>query len=146
MAQPVFAFPYQVSWHDLDSNNHMRNSRYQDYASQTRLRYLSERGFTPAHFETHGIGPVVLEEKIQYRRELRFLEPFRVEIALGGMNASGSKFILVNRILREDGGLSANVTALGAWLDLRERRICMPPPALMDAMSSLPRTEDYRGL
>jgi acyl-CoA thioester hydrolase len=137
---------YTVTWSDLDANVHLRNTGYLDYAAQTRFVYLAGQGFTPAEFRTAGIGPVVFSEEIRYLRELRFLEEFSVTIELGGINAEGSKFILVNRFLKKDGTLSAEVVTRGAWFDLRERKVTVPPQALTDAMLGLPRTEPFEQL
>ena len=139
-------YPYTVAWSDLDANVHLRNTGYLDYAAQTRFLYLAEQGFTPAEFKTAGIGPVVFSEEIRYLRELRFLEEFSVTIELGGIHPEGSKFILVNRFLKTDGTVSAEVCTRGAWFDLRERRVTVPPPALTDAMLRLPRAEAFEPL
>lgn len=137
---------YTVTWSDLDANVHMRNTGYLDYAAQTRFVYLASQGFTPAEFRNAGIGPVVFSEEIRYLRELRFLEEFSVTIELSGVNAEGSKFILVNRFLKKDGTVSAEVVTRGAWFDLRERKVTVPPQALTDAMLRLPRTEAFEQL
>ena len=137
---------FQVAWADLDSNNHMRNTGYHDYAAQTRFLYLNDHGFTPRDFAAFGMGPMVFEETIQYRRELRFLETFRVTYTIAGQSADGSRFIIVNRILKEDGTLSAQISSTGAWVDLKARKVAPPPDALKAAMDALVREPDFKEL
>ena len=43
----MHTFDFQVTWADLDSNAHLKNSRYLDYAAQARFLYLAAAGFTP---------------------------------------------------------------------------------------------------
>ena len=38
-------YTYQVLWADLDGNQHLKNTRYLDYAAHTRFRFLTEHGF-----------------------------------------------------------------------------------------------------
>ncbi|TFV99489.1 thioesterase [Oxalobacteraceae bacterium OM1] len=140
------AYPYTVAWGDLDANDHLRNTAYLDYAAQTRFLYLRDRGFTPLHFREAGIGPVVLSEQISYFKELRFLEVFAVTMHLGGMSPDGSKFIMVNRFLKQDGRQAAEVATRGAWFDLRQRRVAVPPEALTEALLALPRTESFEAM
>lgn len=136
-------YDYQVLWSDLDANNHLRNTGYLDYASQTRMRFLADHGSTPEAFARQRIGPVVFEDKVLYRKELRLLEPFRVSIEAGGRNANGAKFILVNRIYNQRDELCAEVRSHGAWFNLAERKITEPPAELLAAMEAMPKTDDY---
>jgi acyl-CoA thioester hydrolase len=139
-------FDFQVQWADLDANNHVKNARYLDYASQTRVLFLAQAGFTPQAFVEMGIGPIVFEDRVQYMKELRLLDRFRVDVQAKGANQSGSRFILLNRILNEAGEECAQVWSHGAWFDLRQRKIVPPPPTLMAAMQAMPRSADFESL
>jgi acyl-CoA thioester hydrolase len=146
VAEQPFEAEFQVTWADLDANHHMRNTRYLDYAAQTRFLYFAVNGFPPAEFTSAGIGPAVLEDKVSYHRELRFLARFRVQLLTGGQNESGSKFAIVNRIFTDADVLAAEVRTLGVWFELRTRKVVTPPAALKAAMDALARTADYAEL
>lgn len=142
----MFQLPFQVTWADLDANRHMRNAAYLEYASQTRFFYLAQHGFTPEAFAKHDIGPAILKDEISYRRELRFLEKFTVTFEEAGRNADASRTILVNRVIREDGKVCAEIHSMFVWIDLKERKVVPPPPALLAAMDAVARTEDWAAL
>lgn len=142
----MLELPFQVTWADLDANRHMRNAAYLEYASQTRFYFLAEHGFTPEAFAKHDIGPAILKDEITYRRELRFLERFKVTFEEAGRNEDASRTVLVNRVIRDDGKLAAEVRTLFVWMDLKERKVVAPPPALLAAMDSISRTEDWAAL
>ncbi|RZI42274.1 thioesterase [Herbaspirillum sp. HC18] len=146
METNVSQFQYTVTWSDLDANVHLRNTGYLDYAAQTRFLYLKESGFTPADFRSAGIGPVIFSEQIAYHKELMFLENFSVTMQLGGISEDGAKFIMVNRFLKNDGRLAAEVSTRGAWFDLNARRVASPPQALTDALLRLSKTENFETL
>lgn len=137
---------FQVSWSDLDANRHMGNSAYLDYASQSRFLYLSSAGFGPSEFQKTGVGPAIFEDRIQYRKELHFLQRFRVELWLSGQSDDGRHYAFESRFLREDDTLIALVNTRASWFDLNTRKVCAPPDALKAAMDALPRTEGFQVL
>ncbi len=141
-----FQHTFQVAWGDLDGNRHLRNTAYLDYAAQTRILYLASQGFAAEDFARHHIGPIVFEDHITYHRELLLLDTLVVSVRIGGLNASGSKFILVNTMAKDDGSLCATVRSPGAWFDLQARRVTEPPAALKAAMEALERDEQFEDL
>jgi acyl-CoA thioester hydrolase len=141
-----FEKSFQVAWAMLDANGHMANTAFLDVCVDTRFSYFTSRGFTPADFARHGIGPVVRRDEVDYYRELRLLQPFTVAFLLAGASPDVSRFRLRNEIRREDGELAARITSLGGWLDLRARKLVAPPEGLAAAILALDRTEDYADL
>ncbi|MEM8937043.1 MAG: thioesterase family protein [Pseudomonadota bacterium] len=139
----IFEAEFKVQWADCDANNHFRNTAFLDYAAQTRFLYFNSVGFPPAAFAEHGIGPVVLEDNVTYRRELRLLEDFVVQFEASGFNANGSRFHLINRILTSDRKVSAEIRSKGVWLNLKKRAPTPPPDKLLMAMQSLAKSDDY---
>lgn len=137
---------FQVTWADIDANQHMRNTAYLDYAAQTRFMHLAEAGFTPEAFAKARIGPAILEETIRYRRELKFLDRFTVQHLAAGTSADRSRNVIVNRVLNAAGELCCEIRATFVWLDLAARKITVPPDALRAAMESLERAEDFAEL
>lgn len=141
-----FAATFQVTWSDLDSNNHLRNTAYLDYAAQARMLFFAAHEFPPEAFGEHKVGPVALEDTVSYRRELRLLQTFHVSFSRAGMSDTGAKFLIENQITREDGKLCATVRTRGIWMDLTARKPVAPPEPLMRAMFALPKTKDYTDL
>ena len=137
-----FSADYRAQWRDMDFNQHMANSAFLDYAGNTRMLFLDSVGFTAARFAEMMIGPVILEDRLMYQREIRLLEPFTVDVRLAAVTANARKFKIRNRFLRADGEQCAVVESSGLWFDLTERRPVVPPDALRDAWHSLARTDD----
>jgi acyl-CoA thioester hydrolase len=140
------SYDYQVAWADLDANNHLKNTRYLDYAAQTRFRFLADHGFPPAAFAEARLGPVVFEDRVAYRKELRLLESFTVRQELRGHRPDGSRFIMLNRFFNAQDELCAEVTSHGAWFSLKERKIVVPPTTLFAAMDATPRADEFEAL
>jgi acyl-CoA thioester hydrolase len=139
----AFEREFQVAWEHLDTNAHAANTSYLQLATNTRFLYLASRGFTPAEFAKHRLGPVVRRDEVDYFREVRFLDSVRVNLLLAGVSEDDSRFRLVNEIRRLDGELAARISSLGGWFDLAARKLTAPPPALADAMRDIERTPDF---
>jgi acyl-CoA thioester hydrolase len=132
-----------AGWSDMDFNSHMRNTAYLDKAADVRQLFLAEHGFPVEEFSRLRIGPVVMKDEVEYFKEVRLLQEITVTYALAGHAVDGSRFLLRHEIFRPDGKLSARVTSAGGWLNLDERRLVAPPPALLAAMNSLEKTSDF---
>jgi acyl-CoA thioester hydrolase len=146
MTEP-FVQEYRARWADMDFNQHMRNAAYLGVAEETRFRYLAGQGWSMDEFVRRQIGPVVLEDRISYRRELRLLEPFRVDLVLSGATSDARKFRVRNRfLLASDGALCATVESFGLWFDIAQRRAVVPPPDLARVWLALPRSDDFAPL
>jgi len=142
----VFEKAFQVAWAHLDANGHMANTAYLDIAVDVRFMYFASRGFPPEEFRRRGIGPVVRRDEVDYHRELRLLQPIRVNLLLVGLSEDASRFRIRNEIHREDGELAARITSLGGWFDLGERKLVAPPEVLAEALRNLERAADYTPL
>jgi acyl-CoA thioester hydrolase len=135
---------FVARWVDMDFNQHMRNAAFLGCAEETRMRYMSAHGFPVTELARLQIGPVVLEDRIVYKRELRLLEAFTVDLALAAMSDDGRKMKMRSRFVTDaDGALCATVESVGLWFDIAARKPTLPPPALLQSMLSLPRTEDF---
>ena len=135
-----------AGWGDMDFNSHMRNTAFLDKSADVRMMFFAEHGFPMEEFVRLQIGPVVRKDEIEYFREIRLLEAFRVTLALAGLSEDGSRFLLRNEFWRAGEQLAATVTSAGGWLNLSVRKLVAPPDGLLTALRSLPETVDYRAL
>lgn len=145
MADP-FEVAIHARWPDMDQNGHMRTVAYLEVAEDSRMQYFASRGYSMGSFVKHRIGPVVTRDDLQYRAELRLMDPAVVRLELAGLSPDGARFRLRNTIVRADGRTAATVTSTIGWLDLAERRLTTPPEDLHRLVAELPRTEDFAEL
>ena len=134
---------FRVGWSDLDGNAHMGNASYLGHASDTRMHYFTEHGFSIARFASEKFGPVVVRDELTYRRELRLMDEFVVDFELVGISESGSRFKVRNTFRNASNEVTASVTSEGVWFDLERRRPRIPPPDLDDLMRALLRAKDF---
>lgn len=134
-----------AGWGDMDFNAHMRNTAYLDKAADVRMLYFASQGFATAEFMRLGLGPVIMKDEIEYFREFLLLESVDVSMSLAGLAADGSRMTLRNEFFRS-GKLAARVTTTAGWLDLKQRRLVCPPPALLAALRALAQSADFQVL
>ena len=135
-----------AGWSDMDFNSHMRNTAFLDKCVDVRMMFFAENGFPMAEFVRAGLGPVIMKDEIEYQREVGLLQELTVTLAVAGLSDDGSRWLMRNDFLRPDGKPAARVTSAGGWLDLRARKLAVPPPGLLQALRTLPRTEDFQVL
>jgi acyl-CoA thioester hydrolase len=139
-----FAIHLFARWSEMDFNQHMRNAAYLGASEDCRMRFLAERGFGPEQLAQRRIGPVVVEDRLVYKGELRLLEPFAVDLELVAITRDARRMKLRNTVRRERGqGLVAVVESVVLWLDLDARRPVAPPDDLKEAWLASARASDF---
>jgi acyl-CoA thioester hydrolase len=134
-----------AGWGDMDFNSHMRNTAYLDKSADVRMMFFADRGFPMSEFRRLRLGPVVMKDEIEYFRECHLLDELAVTMSAAGLSTDGSRMLLRNEFFRS-GSLAARVTSTVGWFDLEQRKLVAPPPALLDALQAMDRSEDFREL
>jgi acyl-CoA thioesterase FadM len=128
----------------MDFNQHMRNAVYLSASEDCRMRFLADRGFAVGELARRRIGPVVLEDRLVYKKELALLDGFRVELMMVALTPDARRMKVRNTFYRDrDGALAATVESVVLWLDLDARRPVAPPEELASVWIGLARAADF---
>ncbi|MET8544629.1 acyl-CoA thioesterase [Kitasatospora sp. NPDC004799] len=125
MSDQDFTTHITVRGYETDSQGHLNQAVYLQYAEHARWEYLRAAGIRQADLVAAGVGPVVLETTVKYLRELRAGDS--VEVGCSFTWRDGKTFQVVQRLVREDGVLAAEITGVGGILDLAERKLVADP-------------------
>ncbi|WP_051812818.1 acyl-CoA thioesterase [Streptomyces sp. NRRL S-340] len=126
----AFRKSFEVRWDDVDFNGHLRSTRYLEYASTARLGFLVASGWDVRALQKEGFAAVLLGEEVRYRREVFLAEQVEVSCEVVGLTEDCARWRVRQTVFREDGEEAAVVHSLGAWIDVRARRITAPPAGL----------------
>ncbi|ARN78063.1 thioesterase [Nonlabens spongiae] len=137
---------FDVRWSDLDANRHMANSAYQNFMSHTRMAFLIENGFGQREMHKFNIGPVIFTEQIFYFREIHQGTPIKVSCEVTGMSEDGSLFSFRHQFYDEKGNNLARGLMMGAWMNLKERKITPLDQELYELIKNFPRSKDFKTL
>ena len=143
MSTAPFSIATTAGWADMDANAHMANFAYLNKCVDARMTFFKQQGFAVTDFAKRRIGPVLRRDELEYHREVGLLEPITVTLALAGLAPDGSRFRLVNEVLKEGGVLAARVRCEGGWMDLAARRLIAPPDDLREALAAMPRAAEF---
>lgn len=139
----IFEKTFHAGWASMDFNGHMGNTAYLDYCVDTRMAYFAANGFPVSEFQRLQFGPVIKTDHVEYFREIKLMENFKVTFETSGLSENASRFRLVNTFFLEDGAISARVTTLGGFLSFTERKLIVPPEGIRNALHSLSKTTDF---
>jgi len=134
---------FSTRWADFDPNNHMRHSAYNDYAAEARVRFFRDHGFSLAEFNKQNIGPVLFSENTKFYREIGLSEDISVELYIKGLSKDGRKFKFQHKIFKENNILAAEIEVYGAWLNLSQRKLTIPPQDIITTFNSLEKADDF---
>ncbi len=139
----MFLKEFEIRWNDLDANRHLANSSYINYMSHTRMTVLTQNGMGHKELISHNIGPVVFYEHIYYFKEIFPGKPVRVSLELKGISNDGMFFQFVHNFYDYKGKNMARAEMMGAWIDLKTRKLIGLPQDLMTGFNNIDKTEDF---
>jgi acyl-CoA thioester hydrolase len=134
--QARFESRIAVRAYELDSLGHVNRMVYLQYAEHARWACLQEAGIDHARLLATRTGPVTLEERIRYHRELRAGDEVVVSCAL--VWGQGKTMRVEQDFHRSDGTLVAELTSVVGLLDLQERRLVPDPGELLRSLATAP--------
>ncbi|MDT0306030.1 acyl-CoA thioesterase [Streptomyces sp. DSM 44917] len=120
-----FAVRVTVRGYETDTQGHLNQAVYLQYCEHARWSLLEAAGIRQADLLAQGIGPVVLENRIRYHRELRAGD--EVDVSCAFTWGGGKVFRIEQRITTAEGETSAELTSVGGILDLKTRRLVADP-------------------
>jgi len=138
-----YAKEFLAGWGAMDFNGHLANTAYLDLAADVRVAFFAEHGFPPSEFRRLGFGPVMRKDELEYFREVGLHETVTVTYAALAMSADGARFVLENEIWTARGERAATVRSTGGWLDLRARKLVVPPAELLAVFQLVPRAPAF---
>lgn len=119
-------YELQIKEHHLDTFGHVNNATYLALMEEARWELITENGFGMAQIKESGLGPIVLEVQIQFRRELRLRD--RIRITTKVTSYEGKVGELEQEILDNTGQVSATARFKFGLFDTRSRRLVTPTP------------------
>jgi acyl-CoA thioester hydrolase len=135
MAAP-FRARVTVRGYELDTQGHLNQAVYLQYAEHARWEVLRAAGLPQQRLIDSGVGPVALEVTLRFRAELRGGD--EVDVTCAFEWGAGRTFRIEQEIIRADGVLCAQITGVGGLLDLTARKLVHDPAARFAALSTHP--------
>jgi acyl-CoA thioester hydrolase len=131
-----FAVRITVRGYELDTQGHLNQAVYLQYAEHARWECLRAAGLSQDRLLATGVGPVALEATIRYLRELRGGD--EVEVTCVFEWGTGRTFRIRQDYRRTDGTAVAELNGVGGLLDLNLRKLVADPGARFRELATTP--------
>ncbi len=138
-----FSLPIQVRWSDLDPIFHVRHSAYYDWGSLCRVAYFEKYGLTTELMQKLGFGPILFREECVFKREIRLSDPVTISIEIASSRKDYSRWSIRHTIMKNDETIGAIITIDGAFMDMKLRKLMVPPPEATNVFSQIPLSHDF---
>ncbi|MFA3876296.1 acyl-CoA thioesterase [Streptomyces sp. MMCC 100] len=135
MSEP-FSVPVTVRGYETDTQGHLNQSVYLNYAEHARWSLLQAAGIRQTDLVASGVGPVALETTIRFRREL--LAGDEVTVTCAFEWGEGKTFRIRQVVTKADGTVAAEIEAVGGLMDLSERRLVPDPRQRFKGLAARP--------
>ncbi|MEU9116748.1 acyl-CoA thioesterase [Streptomyces sp. NPDC048483] len=131
-----FAVGITVRGYETDTQGHLNQAVYLQYAEHARWSLLQASGVRQSDLLDRRIGPVTIETTIRYRRELRAGDEVQVSCAF--VWGEGRTFVVEQTVTKGDGTVAAELRAVGGLLDLDRRKLLTDPGAAFRELAAEP--------
>jgi acyl-CoA thioester hydrolase len=132
----AFSVRIRVRGYELDTQGHLNWAEYLHYAEHTRWEFLAAAGITQDGLLATGVGPVVLDVSVAFRRELRGGD--EVDVSCAFVFGGRPTFRILQDFKRPDGMVAASLSSMSGLIDLRERRLIEDPAKHFRALTTDP--------
>ena len=133
MPETIAKYRVQIREGHLDSFGHVNNADYLVIFEEARWEIITERGYGLKKVHQLKIGPVILEVKMQFKRELSNRE--HVTIVTGVLKHSGKISTLRQVMINAKGEEACVADFVVGLFDLEARRLIDYTPEWKKALS-----------
>jgi len=122
-----FKFDYrvQVKEFHLDTFGHVNNAMYLVLYEEARWDFITNNGFGLDRIKADKMGPVIIEAQVKFKRELVNREWIHIQSRPGEVN--GKLMEINQQIVRPDGKVASEAKFVIGFMDLKERKLIVPP-------------------
>ena len=135
--------PIEIRWSDLDPNFHLRHSVYYDFGAYIRFSFLEEHGLTSSFMVKHQFGPILFREECVFKREIRKDDVITIDVQLLKSRPDHSRWTIQHRIIKNGDEIAAIITVDGAWMDVVQRKLTVPPDTVKHVFEKMPKAEQF---
>lgn len=121
MENKIFKYEITIKEFHLDTFGHVNNAVYLQLYEEARWQFITENGYGLNKIKNTGLGPVILEIKIRFIKELRLREKIIIHSQTG--EYSGKIGEIRQWITDSDGNICSDVEMKIGLFDTRNRKL-----------------------
>jgi thioesterase-3 len=126
MLGPIHEYPLVIHEHHLDTFGHVNNAAYLEILEEARWDLVTRNGYGLDEVHRLKVGPVVLEARLRFVREIRNRQPVTIRTWLEAY--AGKIGTLKQEIRDETDELCTEARFTIGLFDMATRRLVRPTP------------------
>ena len=130
---PIFEYFVTIREIHLDSFGHVNNAVYAQLYEEARWEFITQNNFGLERIKQIQVGPVILDMKIRFKRELLNREVIKIKsktIAL-----VSSKIMVLEQVMHKpDGKIASEAEFTIGFFDMKERKLIDASPEWLHAI------------
>lgn len=134
MGNTVFLYPVRIKETYLDVFGHMNNAMYLTLYEQARWDLITKNGYGLDVIMERGLGPVILEIKINFLKELRLRDEVVIETEL---ESYVRKIGHLKHQMVRGGEVCSTAEVVFGLFSLKERKLVNPTPEWLAAVGMI---------
>lgn len=124
MDSTIYQYPLEIKEFHLDTFGHVNNATYLQIYEEARWQFITDNGYGLDKVKSSGLGPVVLEIKIRFMRELRLRE--KVTIFSQTTDYASRVGTIKQWIINADGKVCSEMEMQVGLFDTHHRKLVEP--------------------
>ncbi|PZR12184.1 MAG: acyl-CoA thioesterase [Flavobacterium psychrophilum] len=124
MENKTFAYNLTIKEFHLDTFGHVNNATYLQIYEEARWEFITQNGYGLDKIKSSGKGPVILDIKIRFIKELGLRQNVIIYSQTGEYNGKVGK--IKQWIVDEGGTVCSDVEMTIGLFDTRERKLVAP--------------------
>lgn len=133
MSNLVFEYLVTIRELHLDSFGHVNNAVYAQLYEEARWDFITKNGFGLDRINELQIGPVILDMKIRFKRELLNREVITIKSRTLAI-VSSRIMVLEQTMIKPDGKVASEAEFTVGLFDMKERRLVDATPEWLKAI------------
>lgn len=128
-------FEYEVLIREmhLDSFGHVNNAAYVMLYEEARWDFITKNGFGLDYVLKHQVGPVILDLKVRFKRELKNRETIKITSRTVEI-VSPKIMVLEQLMLKSDGKVASEASFTVGFFDMKARKLIDASPEWLKAV------------
>ena len=129
----VFEYEVLIRELHLDSFGHVNNAVYVQLYEEARWDFITKNGFGLEYIQKHQVGPVILDLKVRFKRELKNRELIKIKSQTTQITSS-KIMVLQQTMYKPDGKVSSEAEFTVGFFDMKERKLIDARPEWLKAI------------
>lgn len=129
----VFEYEVLIRELHLDSFGHVNNAAYVQLYEEARWDFITKNGYGLDYVLKHQMGPVILDLKVRFKRELKNRETIKI-LSKTIEVVNPKMMVLEQTMVKADGKIASDATFTIGFFDMKERKLINASPEWLKAV------------